>query len=247
ISGATDAGNELDCNVYIGGCLVEGDWKTQDKLIEQALNERKADAFVIAPASSSAQLDTIGDIYKSGKPVILVDTIINSEDYNTCYMTDNLQAGELAAKEMLSRLISSGLSEDESASIAIQIGSTSSQTIIDRLAGFNQYWAVNAPENWTVLDEVKLNNGNKDKAKQNGVDFLSDYPDLKGFFGCNNSSTVGFVSALKERAARILPLWALTMPTKRPLWSPRTLTGRPLSYKTSTIWAMRALPRLSRF
>ena len=199
IDGITKAGLDSGCNVYVGGPLGEGDWEDQAKLLDEAVNEHKADAVILSPASSSALVGKIGEIYKNGTPVILVDTIINGEDYNTCYMTDNLQAGGLAAEEMLDQLISSGLSEEDSASIAIQITSTSSQTVIDRLAGFNSYWSVNAPENWKVLDEVKLNNGDKEKAKQNCIDLLEAYPDIKGFFGCNNSSTVGFVNGLNEK------------------------------------------------
>ncbi len=198
IDGTAAAGNESGCNVYVGGPSGEGDWQTQKEMLDRAVNELGADAVLLAPSDSSSLVQETAEIYSSGIPVILVDTIVNGESYNTCYMTDNLQAGELAAEEMLEQLISKGTDEKEELSIAIQITSTASQTVIDRLAGFNQYWAANAPENWKVLDEVKLNNGDKDKAKQNCLDFMAQYPDLKGVFGCNNSSTVGFVNGLTE-------------------------------------------------
>ncbi len=198
IDGTAAAGKDLGCNVYVGGPSGESDWEIQRDMLERAVNELGADAVLLAPGNSSSLVQETANIYEQGIPVILIDTIVNSESYNTCYMTDNLQAGELAAAEMLDKLISKGVPEDENLSIAIQITSTASQTIIDRLAGFNQYWAANAPENWKVLDEVKLNNGDKEKAKQNCLDFIAQYPDLKGVFGCNNSSTVGFVNGLTE-------------------------------------------------
>ena len=197
--GVADAGTEIGCNVYMGGPEGEGDWETQRDMLEQAANELGADAILLAPASSSALSDTLAGIRAKKIPVILVDTIVNSDDFDVCYMTDNLNAGELAAAEMIQRLKNSGVSINDSASIAIQITSTSSQTVIDRLAGFNQYWAANAPKNWYVLDEVKLNNGNKEVAEQNCIDFIDTYHDLKGMFGCNNSSTVGFVKGLEEK------------------------------------------------
>jgi ribose transport system substrate-binding protein len=49
-----------------------------------------------------------------------------------------------------------------------------------------------------VLDEVKLNDGDKERAKQNCLDFLQNYPNIKGVIGCNNSSTIGFVNGLNE-------------------------------------------------
>ena len=206
VQGIADTGNEAGCNVYMGGPEGEGDWQTQKSMLERAVNELGAEAIVLAPASSSYLLDTLAEIRKKDIPVVLVDTIVNSGDFDTCYMTDNLNAGELAAAEMLRIFKEKGVPEDEKASIAIQITSTSSQTIIDRLAGFNQYWSANAPENWYVLDEVKLNNGNVEKAKQNCLDFINTYPDLKGMFGCNNSSTVGFVNGLEQKGGQDIAL-----------------------------------------
>lgn len=199
IDGVRDAGEELDCNVYVGGPEGEGDWQSQQVLLNKAVDELGADAIILSPASSSGLTEEMDEIVQKNIPVILVDTIVNNQSFDTCYMTDNLQAGELAAEEMIRQLKADGVSESENASIAIQITSTSSQTVIDRLAGFNQYWAANAPANWSVLDEVKLNNGDKERAKQNCIDFLTQYPDLKGMFGCNNSSTVGFVNGLTEK------------------------------------------------
>lgn len=200
VKGISDAGAELGCNVYVGASVGESevDWQAQQILLEQAY-EQGADAVILSPAKSSLPSETIGQMHEEGIPVILVDTILNdTENFDTCYMTDNLQAGELAAAEMIRLLKESGVSEEETISIAMQITSASSQTVIDRLAGFNQYWSVNASKNWKVLDEMKLNQGDLEIAQQNCIEFLENYPDLKGVFGCNNSSTVGFVKGLTQ-------------------------------------------------
>jgi ribose transport system substrate-binding protein len=105
----------------------------------------------------------------------------------------------MAAKEMINRLKKSGLAETAKAQVAIQIGSSGSQTIIDRLKGFNEYWTANAPKTWEVLNkDIKVNDGDITKAVGFTQDFLTTYPDLKGVFGPNNGSTVGFVTGLKE-------------------------------------------------
>lgn len=198
VKGVTDAGNDLGYNVYIGSSVGEAEWQIQELLLHEA-KDSGADAIILAPGNSSALSECVAEIHSEGIPVILVDTILNDTDsFDTCYMTDNLNAGELAAEEMIRLLKANGVSEEESASIAIQISSVASQTVIDRLAGFNQYWSLNAPQSWKVLDEVKSNNGDLSVAKQNCIDFLKDNSDLKGVFGCNNSSTVGFVNGLTE-------------------------------------------------
>lgn len=97
------------------------------------------------------------------------------------------------------RLKESGLSEKETAQVAIQVGSTGSQTINDRVKGFNEYWEANAPADWKVLkDDIKVNDGDISKAVGFCQDFLTTYPDLKAVFGPNNGSTVGFVTGLTE-------------------------------------------------
>lgn len=198
VRGITDAANDAGCNVYVGATVGEGDWEIQKKLMEEA-EAAGGDAVILAPGNSSKLSECASELHDKGLPIVLVDTILNDiESFDTCYMTDNLQAGELAAEEMIRLLKENGISEEESVSIAIQIASVSSQTVIDRLAGFNQYWSTNAPAKWKVLDEVKANNGDMDVAKQNCIDFLEAYPDLKGVFGCNNSSTVGFVNGLTQ-------------------------------------------------
>ena len=197
IQGAVDAGNAMDCNIYLGGTYYETGHELQEMLLEEAAS-RGADAIILAPLDSTLEVDTVLEIHEAGIPIILVDTILNSDDYDVCFMTDNLQAGELAAKEMLRQLEASGVSRDAPAQIAIQVGSTGSQTIVDRLAGFSQYWSKYAPPSWVVLDDVKCNNGDIELATQFCREYLDTYPGLKGVLGCNNGSTAGFAQGILD-------------------------------------------------
>ncbi len=197
INGITDAGNDKGYNIYIGGCASEDDWKVQEKLLGEA-RDKKADAIILAPANSSKLEEAANQIHDNNIPLVLVDTILTSGYYDICYMTDNFQAGQMAAEEMLSMLKTKGYKDSDTVQVAIQVTSIVSQTVVDRMAGFNKYWFSNAPENWSIIDEVKFNMGNIDVAVQNGKDFLKSYPDLKGFVACNNSSSVGFATSLKE-------------------------------------------------
>lgn len=201
IDGLQAAGNLAKANVYVGGPANESDWQIQDMLCEQAV-ANGADAIILAACNSANIGNELATLREKNIPVVLVDTIANSSDYDICYMTDNLLGGAMAAKTMIELLKENGVSENEPASIAIQIASTSSQTIIDRLAGFNQYWAQQAPKAWKVLDEVKTNGGDIEIATQNGFDLLKQYPDVKGMFSCNNGSTVGCATSLLESNAK---------------------------------------------
>lgn len=192
-----DAGNEYGVNIYYSGSEIEAEWETQVALLEEAVSAG-ADAIIIAPDDSTKMSEPINKVYEQGIPVVLIDTAITTECYDICYMTDNLYAGQLAAETMLNELFESGYTEQEVLCVGIEVGSSSSQTISERLAGFSQYWSEHAPKNWTIIDDVKVNNGDVELAVSYGYDFLEQYPNIKGVFGCNNGSTVGLSRAVKN-------------------------------------------------
>ena len=197
IEGARDAGNDLDCNVYYSGSYVETDWASHERLLNEA-SAAGADAIVLAPDDSVNLSGKIDEVYSKGIPLVLIDTIANTDNYDVCYMTDNLMAGQEAAKEMLSLLEKQGTDASEPAQVGIQVGATSSLTIIERLAGFFQYWSKYAPPAWEVIPDVKCNEGDTEKAVACAEELL-EYPDLKGVFGANNGSTVGFAKVIREQ------------------------------------------------
>lgn len=197
-AGAEKAGEDLGCKVVVVGTALESDIEGQLTLLQNAVSAQ-ADGIVIAPLDSVSLDKPITEAYDSGIPVVLVDTVINSDNYNAALLTNNVEAGKAAAEELLGRMREAGIPEDEESQVAIQVGSTGSQTIIDRVKGFNEYWDANAPKAWTVLNEdIKVNEGDISKAVGFCQDFLTTYPKLKAVFGPNNGSTVGFVTGLTE-------------------------------------------------
>jgi len=197
-AGAEKAGKDLGCKVVIVGTAAESDIEGQVRYIQDAISA-KADAIVVAPLDRTALKNPISEQFTSGTPIVLIDSSVEGEDYSTALMTDNVEAGRMAAKEMIARLKAKGVAEDKEGSIAIQAGSTGSMAINDRLKGFNEYWGENAPAAWKVLnDDIKINDGDISKAVAFCQDFLTTYPDLIGVFGPNNGSTVGFVTGITE-------------------------------------------------
>jgi ribose transport system substrate-binding protein len=196
--GAKDAAAELGVKLVVTGLASEAEIEKQVQQLQDAVSA-KSSAIVIGPVDSTAMANPVTDAFKSNIPVVIVDTMIKTENYSAALMTDNVEAGKTAAKEMIARFKKAGVAETDKAQVAIQIGSSGSQTIIDRLKGFNEYWNANAPKTWEVLNkDVKVNDGDITKAVGFTQDFLTTYPNLKGVFGANNGSTVGFVTGLKE-------------------------------------------------
>lgn len=196
--GAEQAGKDLGCKVVVIGTALESDIEGQLTLLQNAVSAQ-ADGIVIAPLDSVSLDMPITEAYNSGTPVVLVDTVIKSDNYSAALLTNNVEAGKTAAEELIRRMKASGVSETETAQVAIQVGSTGSQTINDRVNGFNEYWDANAPEAWQVLkDDIKVNDGDISRAVGFCQDYLTTYPNLKAVYGPNNGSTVGFVTGLTE-------------------------------------------------
>ncbi len=187
----------LDCNVYFSGSENENEWEDQVTLLDMAV-EAGADVIIIAPDHSSNLAEPISRIHKMGIPVVLLDTTITVDDYDVCCMTDNLYAGQQAAMEMISELSEMGYTESDSLKVGIGVGSATSQTISERLAGFSQYWTGHAPDTWTIITDIKVNGGDADRAEECAYELMNEYPDMRGVFGCNNGSTVGFAKAISK-------------------------------------------------
>jgi ABC-type sugar transport system, periplasmic component len=196
-AGAEKAGVDLGCNVTVVGIPNEADIEAQLTLLQNAVSSG-ADAIIIAVADSESQAEAVSEAYQSGIPIVMVDTKAKTDDYSAALLTDNVKAGEMAAEELIKNLKKTHTDTD-AVQVAIQIGSTGSQTIISRMEGFEAYWAANAPATWELLlDDIKVNDGDIPKAITLAHDFLTSYPNLSGFFSPNNGSTVGFATALVE-------------------------------------------------
>ena len=197
IDGITEAAKKLDEAVYLGGIDNETDISGQIDLMNQAM-EQGADGILLAPADSNSLADSCQKVREKDIPVVLIDSSINSSEFDACYMTDNIDAGEMAAKEMLELLYDAGNSPTDPLEVGIQLSSDSSQAMVNRVSGFLNFWAGNAPEQWEIVQDIRVNGGDTKKAQSDASALLRENADIKGFFGCNNTSTVGIVNTLFE-------------------------------------------------
>lgn len=195
LDGAKQAGIDKECNIYAAGSRLETEWKLQEAYVKLAV-ERGADGIILGPDNSVKLSSVVDTVHKKGIPIIIVDTLVNTQNYDICYMTDNLFAGENAAKEMIRILKEKGHKDEDKLEVAIELGARNSQTINERLAGFSQYWAKYAPDTWTIIDESKCNDGDEEFAVELSEDVFKEYPDVEGVFGTDNASSIGFSSAM---------------------------------------------------
>ena len=99
---------------------------------------------------------------------------------------------------MLSMLQKEGNNPAESLKVGIVLSSDTSQAMVNRISGFLEYWSDYAPVEWEVAKDIYLNGGDISKAEKDVSGLLKDHSDMKGIFGCNNTSTIGIVKTLKK-------------------------------------------------
>lgn len=88
IHGVTEAAEQIDAAVYLGGIDNETDVSGQISLIEKA-EQQGADGILLTPANSNTLVKSCQKIKNQNISLVLIDSSINSDAYDTCYMTGN--------------------------------------------------------------------------------------------------------------------------------------------------------------
>ena len=126
-------------------------------------------------------------------------------------MTDNVNAGQMAAKEMLGLLKEAGNLPSEELEVGIMLSSDTSQAMINRVSGFLEYWSLHSPAKWKIAQDIYLNGGNVEKAQSDAKKLIDQHENLKGIFGCSNTSTIGIASELLEENRKDIVLVGFDM------------------------------------
>ena len=197
VQGLKDGGLAAKCNVYVGGPYKETNWQTQIEMLK-SLAGKKADAVILATSDSMQLIPAVEELRKAKLPVVLVDTGLNTKQYNAAYMTNNFAAGSKAAEEMLQLLRSSGLKEADKATVVMKVSSLKSQNMVERIEGANAYWQSKAPEAWKLESKPMIDYGDKELSLELSKKAMQEISDLKGFISCNNSSTLNAAEAISN-------------------------------------------------
>lgn len=185
--GADDAAAELDVEVTFEGPETETEVEKQLTMVQTAL-DKSPDALGFAALDSEASIPLMTDAESRGIPVIAFDSGVDSDVPVTTVSTDNLAASAEAAKHM-AELVGSG-------KIAIIAHDQTSQTGQQRVEGFTQYIAENAPD--IEIVDTQYAAGDQLKSADAAKAIMQAHPDLKGIYGTNEGSAVGVVKAVQE-------------------------------------------------
>ena len=191
-AGAVKASRETGIAVEWNGPATESDISTQIQIVDAMINKR-VDAIGIAPIDRRALVAVVERAAKSGIPVIVFDSPIDTDVYLTQIATDNYEGGKAAARHLGELLKGQG----EVAIVAATAGSASTMA---REKGFADAMAA-----FPGVKVVDKRYGDSEFAKSMRVaeNMLTAWPRLSGIFASNEPATVGAAQAVKARGARL--------------------------------------------
>jgi ribose transport system substrate-binding protein len=164
------------------------DAAVQLQMVEDAITQ-KAQILMLAPLHAEALVPGVEKAYAAGIKVVLVDTGANTDKYHTLLATDNGAAARTAADTLGNLLGGQG-------KVAIINAQAGAGTTMTRENDFKDQIA----KQWPGIQIVgtQYSDGDKTKALNYALDFMTSNPDLAGFYGCNEDSSIGGANGVEQ-------------------------------------------------
>lgn len=185
--GTENAAKELGIRTTYEAPPSEDMIDLQINMVENAIRT-KPDGLLLAPLDAEALVPYIEQAVNEGIPVVLFDAGANTDAYSALVATNNMNAGAIAAQNMIKELKGEG-------TVGLIVHSATDQSAMKRRDGFLEYLKENSKIN--VLDPV-YSGGDHEESANLMVDMLRANPDIKGVYATNEGSAVGAGIGAKE-------------------------------------------------
>jgi ribose transport system substrate-binding protein len=187
VKGAKDRAKELGYKIDYQGPATESEIASQVDLVRNITKSKPA-GILLAALDSKGLIPPVEEAIKSGVPVVMVDSGIDSDLPAASVTSDNYDGGYKAGLEMAKALGEKGLV----ANLGIQAGSVSAK----RSVGFNEAIAKYPdmkvlPTQWTNADAATSLNI--------ASDLINGNPNIAGFFSACAPTAVGICQAVKAK------------------------------------------------
>jgi ribose transport system substrate-binding protein len=192
-AGAISVSRESGIDIIWDGPASETDYTGQLKVVDAMIN-RRVDAIALAPIDSKAMVGVVQRAATEGIPVIIFDSGIDTDQFVAQVATDNYHAGEMGAERLAKLLGGKG-------KVAMLANMPGSASTVARETGFEDF----TKKNYPGIQIVDKQFGNAEVATSltKAENILTGHPDLDGIFASNESSSMGFAQALRDRKSKI--------------------------------------------
>lgn len=188
-NGVYAAATEYNVTVTFDGPENEEDYATQNRMIEQAV-EDGVDAIVLSAIDYTRSDAVVEEAVRRGVKVLTVDSNIGSSAVSLFIGTDNREAGRAAALAAL---------DDSSTERLVNIGLVNYTAETDngrqRVEGFREY--IDDIPNARVVAEITAES-NTVSATQAVLSLLQEYPQINVLVGFNEWMTLGVGNAIRQ-------------------------------------------------
>jgi ribose transport system substrate-binding protein len=192
-AGAAKAAKEIHVNILWKGPLKEDDLKSQIDIVQSMVAQGVA-GIVLAPLNDKALVNPVKAAKDAKIPVVIFDSDLQGNDFESFVATDNLGAGRIAADHLAKLVGDKGKVlvlryQEGSASTALReqgflTGMKEAHTGI-KVASDNQYGGATTESAFAASENLLA----AQKAAEGGID---------GIFCPNESTTFGMLLALKK-------------------------------------------------
>lgn len=191
-AGTVKAARELGVELVWKGPLKEDDLKSQIDLVQSFVAQRIS-GIVLAPLDAKGLRAPVKDAVRSGIPVVIIDSGLDSPEPVSFVMTDNRAAGRLAGEHMVELLAGQG----RVVVLRYQEGSAST---FEREEGFLE--AVRKAPGVQVVSDNQYSGPTTESAYAASESLLiaqrAAQGDVAGVFAPNESSSFGLLLALDK-------------------------------------------------
>ena len=187
-SGAEQAGKEEGYKISWNGPEQENDREKQIQSVEDALSHG-IKALVLGPNDSKALVRPVEKVKQTGIPVVIIDSSIETDQYDSFAATDNVAGGADAARRLGAALNGHG-------KVILTCFIQNSASTDDRAKGFKETLAKEFPGIELIAEQYTQ--GTVEDARQKTVDMLTKHSDADGVFAVNQPTSVGAYKALQS-------------------------------------------------
>jgi len=187
-AGAVKASKEFGVDIIWQGPQKEDDRNQQIQVV-QNFSSRGVDAIVLAPLDEKALIRPVETAKKQGIKIIIIDSSLQGDAFESFVATDNFAGGKLCAK----RLAEVSGNNPKVIMLRYLEGSASTDA---RERGFLEGMAQFAP-GAELLSTNQYAGATVEKALQAAQNLLNRFEQVDGIFCPNESSAVGMLRALE--------------------------------------------------
>jgi ribose transport system substrate-binding protein len=187
-AGAAKAAKELGVTIFWQGPLKEDDRQVQIQTVQNFIS-RGVDAIALAPLDSRSLIPSVKSARNRKIPVIIFDSDLGSEEYESFVATDNIEGGRMSAKRLSEVMGGKG-------KVILLRYSEGSASTTNREEGFLQ-GIREYGKDMELISSNQYAGVTIEKALQVAQNLLNRYPDVGGVFCPNETSAQAMLRALQ--------------------------------------------------